>query len=171
MKFLQKVSNAYKKLEIGFISVLFAVAFVIIVLQIFSRFVMGRQFIWTDELSTVLQMVISFLGIGYGIRTKKHIRVDGLYQKFPEPAKRLVNILTNLVFIAVCFVMIDIAMELVRQNWNANFGTFAVSKGKVFLTVPVSYGLAAIYCAIDAVNEVLELFRRKKAFHAESEVK
>jgi len=165
MKILRKAADLYKKLEIFVLSVLFFIAFIVIILEVFSRFVLGRQFTWTDEFSTMLQFVISFLGIGYGIRTKKHIRVDGLYNQFPPTVQHLINIAADIVFIMVSVSMIKAGILICKQNWNARFGTFALYKGRVFAIAPVAYVISILYCVMDIIDEVLMIFHKDTIFN------
>ena len=171
MKFLKKCASIYKAFEIGLMITLFAIAFFIIVLQVISRFVMGQPLPWTDESSTVLQMIITFWGIGYGIRMRKHIRVDGLYNKLPQSARYIVNLFSNIAFIVVCVVCIRISMMLVDQVWNVHFGTFNIDRGKVFLLVPISFAISIVYCAMDVIDDFLRIVHKNPVFRLGMEVK
>ena len=102
---IRKIFNGLGKVEEILLTALFALAFLIILAQAVSRYVFNDPIIWTDEVSVTLQMLIGFLGIGYGIRTKTHIKVDTIYQKFPRKLQLVISFLFSLMFIIAAVII------------------------------------------------------------------
>ncbi len=161
---IRKIFNGLGKVEEILLTALFALAFLIILAQAVSRYVFNDPIIWTDEVSVTLQMLIGFLGIGYGIRTKTHIKVDTIYQKFPRKLQLVISFLFSLMFIIAAVIMVKYGIKYAVTNWNINFGTFKFGKGKTFLALPIGYGLAIAYSILDMTDEVLEFIGRKPVF-------
>lgn len=161
---LKKFARGFKRFEIGFLTALFIVAFLVIALQATSRYVFSAPVIWTDEVSTLLQMLIAFLGIGYGIRTKTHIRIDSISNRFPPVVQQLLSIVFDLLFIALCVVLIQDGWKYAMSVWDVSFGTFALGKGKMFLAVSVGYALALVYTVMDIVDSVRMLMKKDPVF-------
>lgn len=153
-----------EKAEAGFLTLLFAIAFVVIAIQATSRYVFGSPVIWTDEVSTTLQMIIGFFGIGYGIRHKSHIKVDGLFKRLPRPIQHIVSIVINIIFIILSVMLIQYSLRYVMREWNVNFGTFAIGKGKLYLAMPIGFAIAIIYSICDSIDQFCLLINKPTMF-------
>lgn len=162
---LKKFAHGFALFEKWCLTILFMLAFVVIMLQGIFRYFFNSPLIWTDEVSTMLQMLIAFLGIGYGIRTKSHIKVDGLLLMCPKTVQRLLSILFNVIIIVLCVVMIRDGFAYAMREWNVSFGTFAFDRGKAFLAVPIGYGLALIYTVFNLVDDFCRLIHRDPIFN------
>lgn len=164
VKGIKKIVNAFGKFEEWFLTILFILAFLVILLQGVSRYVFNSPIIWTDEVSVTFQMLIGFLGIGYGIRTKTHIKVDTLSQKFPKKVQAVINLVFGVLLILAAVITIQYGIKYAMTNWNINFGTFKFGKGKTFMALPIGYGLGVIYTLLDMVDDVLILMGKEPAF-------
>ena len=166
---IQNLKKYIGKVETFFMTFIFAAAFVIIMLQAVSRYVFNSPIIWTDEISINLQMIMAFVGIAYGIRTKTHIKVDGLYRQFPKKLQMIIAIFFNILFLVVAVTCIKYGWQYAMRNWNINFGTMPFGKGKLLLAVPVGFAAAMFYTVLDMVDEVVQLFGKAPLFEAEKE--
>lgn len=164
---LHKFARGYQKFAEIFITALFVLAFVVVLLQAVSRYVFNKPFIWTDEASTVFQLILAFLGTAYGTRRKSHIRVDGLFKKLPAVLQELITLAFSILLIAICVVFVDKGLQYALRNWTINFGTFAVGNGKALLCVPIGFALTAVYSVMDAVDALLRLCGKQAVFFKE----
>ena len=169
IRVIQNMKKYLGKIQTFFMTFIFAAAFVIIMLQAVSRYVFNSPLIWTDELSINLQMIMAFIGIAYGIRTKTHIKVDGLYRQFPKKVQMIIAILFNVIFIVVAVNCINYGWQYAMRNWNINFGTMPFGKGKLLIAVPVGFGLSIFYTVLDMVDEMAQLFGKCPLFEVEKE--
>ena len=149
--------------------IVFTLAFAVIVLQVVSRYVFNNPIIWTDEFSTMLQMLMAFYGVAYGIRTVNHIALTGLFDRLPEKWKPILTILLNALCIWASFLFIKYSLRVVRQEWQVRFGTFPLGKGKVYLIVPISFGIGIIYYILDCVDRILLICGKEKMFNFRKE--
>lgn len=161
---IKKLARYYTAFETWFLTVLFMGAFVVVAIQSVSRYLFNSPIIWTDEVSTMLQMFMAFLGIGYGIRTKSHIRIDGIFVFLPKNAQRILSLIFDIAFILLCIVLIQDGIKYSMSEWNVSFGTFALDRGKAFLAVPTGYGLALLYSALSCIDSVRELCHKEPWF-------
>ena len=166
---IQNLKKYLGKVETFFLTLIFAAAFVIIMLQAVSRYVFNSPIIWTDELSVNLQMIMAFVGIAYGIRTQTHIKVDGLYRQFPKKAQMVIAIVFNIIFIIVAVNCINYGWQYAMRNWNINFGTMPFGKGKLLIAVPIGFAVAIFYTVLDIVDEIAQLCGKSPLFKVEKE--
>lgn len=162
---IKKAVSVFGKIEEWILTILFIFAFLVILAQGVSRYVFSNPIIWTDEVSVTMQMILGFLGIGYGIRMKTHIKVDTLSQKFPKKVQALINLVFGILFVIAAVITIQHGIKYATMNWNINFGTFKFGKGKTFLALPIGYALGIIYFLLDMVDDVLVLMGKEPAFN------
>ncbi len=67
---------------------LFALLFVVFVIQITARFVFNQPLAWTDEAATILYLWVVLWGAAVVCRDKEHVAFDLLYQKAFAPTRR-----------------------------------------------------------------------------------
>lgn len=67
---------------------LFALLFLVFVIQITARFVFQRPLPWTDEAAVVLYLWAILWGAAFVCREREHVAFDLLYQALPLPARR-----------------------------------------------------------------------------------
>ena len=58
--------------------VLLAIMSVVIVLQVFMRYVMENSLTWSEELARFCFVWLVYIGISYGVKKAKHIRVEAI---------------------------------------------------------------------------------------------
>ncbi len=67
---------------------LFALLFLVFVIQIAARFIFNQPLAWTDEAATMLYLWAVLWGAAVVCRDKEHVAFDLLYQKAMAPTRR-----------------------------------------------------------------------------------
>lgn len=78
-------------------AVLFATMFGAFLVQIVSRYVVGRPVQWSQEVALIFYLWIVFWACAFIVRERDHIVFDIVYQALPEGGKRWIAALTTLV--------------------------------------------------------------------------
>ncbi|MGG0717057.1 TRAP transporter small permease [Robertmurraya massiliosenegalensis] len=94
-----------KHLEEVFMVVFLALIVILMTVQVFMRYVLGNSLSWSDELIRYAFIWFVFLGIGYGIRTQSHLKIDILEIAVPSFKKMLIAIQDIFIFL-FCVYMI-----------------------------------------------------------------
>lgn len=126
---------------------------------VFSRFVIGEQTKWTEELARFLLVWVALLGGAVAFGTKGHLGVDYFVGKFDPEARKLMSIISQLIvlfFAAAIFVygggrvVVDaLAMEQMTPalGWKM---------GYVYLALPIA-GIFMVLYTIENLVETLIL--------------
>ena len=124
---------------------------------VFSRYVLGTQSRWTDELATALMIWVALLGAALAFGEKSHLGVDYFVKKLSPQAQTLADIVVHLLVIAfVVAVMLHGGYILVSKTLSAGqvLPALGWKKGYVYLAVPIS-GLFILIYAIEAILECI----------------
>lgn len=135
---------------------------VIMVAVIFLQVVM-RQFnsslSWSEELARYSFIWLVYIGISYGVKKDRHIKVDVLLLALKNKGKIILTIIANLLFIAFAIFVIrygyDIAMQLLSfgQKSPAN----QIPMGLIYLATPIGMGLTLIRLIQNLVKHIKAL--------------
>lgn len=97
--------------------------------QIISRYLLKYPLVWSEELSLLLMVWITFLGSVLVLERHEHIGIDLLVEKVPQTAKRAVQIVGfGLVFLFNCvltyggFVMVNKTIDSITPGLKVSVG-------------------------------------------------
>jgi TRAP-type C4-dicarboxylate transport system permease small subunit len=122
---------------------------------VFSRYFLGEQTRWTEELARVLLIWIALLGAAVAFSLKAHLGVDFFVGLMPPAPRRLMRIVVHLIVIAFTLsVMVWGGIRLVAETFRLEQMMMALpfAKGFVYLAVPIS-GLFIILFTVEMLIE------------------
>lgn len=128
-----------------------------VVWGVFSRYVMGGQTKWTEELARFLLIWVALLGGAVAFSTKGHLGIDGFTEKFHPDVKKLMAVFAHLVvlFFAVAVFLYGgshvVANALAMDQTTPALGW---KMGYVYLALPIS-GLFMVLYTIENLVETL----------------
>ncbi|MFD1032550.1 TRAP transporter small permease [Metaplanococcus flavidus] len=134
----------------------------IMVAVIFMQVVMRQldnSLSWTEELARYCFIWLVYIGISYGVKKDRHIKVDVLLLMLKNKGKIILTIIANLLFIAFAIFVIrygfDIAMQLLSfgQKSPAN----QIPMGLIYLATPIGMGLTLIRLIQNLVKHIKAL--------------
>jgi TRAP-type C4-dicarboxylate transport system permease small subunit len=70
-------------------------------LQVFNRFVLGLPLSWSEEFQKFGHIWMVFLAIPVAYRRGSHIGMDMIFQLLPAPARRVIAVLIELMWLAM----------------------------------------------------------------------
>ncbi|GAB6194319.1 TRAP transporter small permease [Desulfocastanea catecholica] len=99
--------------------IFFSAMLIALTISVLTRYVFQRPLSWSDELSTYLFIVMTFLGASASIKVELELKVDVLYERFPRWRTGLdvilhsVRLLVSVFFIVYGFfyVQVEITMD------------------------------------------------------------
>ncbi|MDY7224709.1 TRAP transporter small permease [Halalkalibacterium halodurans] len=151
-----------------FLLVFSSVMVVVIALQVFMRYVIGSSLPWSEELARYCFIWLVYLGISYGVKKQRHIKVDVVLLFLKDKGQIMVNIFANLLFLVFAFYVIFYGGRIVSQllQWGQSSPALHVPMGWVYAATPIGMGLTAIRIIQQLVKQIMTILGR-----AEFEVK
>ena len=150
MSAFEHILNKINRFLEWFLMIIFTLLVLDVLFQVFSRYVLGTSFTWTEEFARFSLIWMTILGAAYLNAKKEHLSMDFLYQKFSEPNKRKISILIEVcISLFALFVMVIGGFNLVYTTLHLEqlSGTLRIPLGYVYAIMPFS-GLLIICFSI-----------------------
>ena len=126
-----------------------------VVWGVFTRYVMGEQAKWTEELARFLLVWVSLLGAAVAFGSKAHLGVDYFVGKFDSEVRKMMTVFTHLVvlFFAIAIFVWGggrvVADALAMDQMTPALG---VKMGYVYLALPI----AGVFMVLFTVENLIE---------------
>ncbi|UMB61852.1 TRAP transporter small permease [Lutibacter sp. A80] len=127
---------------------IFALLVLDVLFQVFSRYILGTSFSWTEEFARFSLIWLTILGAAYLNGKREHLSMDFLYQKLSLSNKRKVSILIELlIFLFALIVMVIGGFNLVYTTLHLEqlSGTLRIPLGYIYAIMPFSGVLIMCY--------------------------
>ncbi|MBX3608294.1 MAG: TRAP transporter small permease subunit [Hydrogenophaga sp.] len=76
--------------------------------------------VWAQELEWHLLAALILFGMGYALQRGDNVRVDIFYARYSPGVRRVVDIVSALLLIAIALAFIHLSLRYVGQAWSIN---------------------------------------------------
>lgn len=142
----------YNHLEEVILVLFFAIMVFVIFLQVVMRYGFNNSLSWSEEVGRFTFEWLTWIGISIGAREGQHIKITLLTDKFPFRVAQMVNILSELIIIAICLLTLYYGIEISRLFAGSNFTTMKISLAWGYASVIVGCGLMTLRSLASLVN-------------------
>ena len=150
---MMKFKAAITKL-LGVISaILFAVLVAVTVWQVFSRQVLNSPSTWSEELSKLLFVWLSFIGSAFLFGERGHIAVDFIARKLPAGAQRTLQVIVQVLIVLFALLgMVWGGYLAASIAWNQHLTALPLTIGWVYVVIPIAGIFIAVFSIIDLIS-------------------
>jgi TRAP-type C4-dicarboxylate transport system permease small subunit len=155
--FLSAIRGAVDRVIRWIIIVLMLFMTVTVSLQIVFRYVLNIPLGWSEEVARFSFVWVSFFGASALMRVREHINVTVFVDNFPPRLRAAAVFVANLCgLICVYFFLIG-GIALTTNEWAQLAPAMQIPMGWVYLVIPVSAGLMAIWMVIHTIEAAVQL--------------
>jgi len=125
---------------------------------VISRYILGAQTQWTEELANILLMWVSLLGASVVFGVKGHLGVDYFVGKLDVEARKIIDVVVFLLIITFAgVVMVYGGSVLVKETLEAEQVSPALNLkwGYNYMSVPISGVFILLFC-FEGIMEVIK---------------
>lgn len=159
---LQKLEEILLKVEKTVFSLIMFMMLAILACHVTMRYLFNSPLIWTDEVTTMLQGTIAFLGIGYCFHRKQHTELSLLYDKVPRPVQWIFDIITNSIMLFCLYHLVRTGFQY-AANQNIAFGTISwMKKSYFYIFIPIGFLIAMAYVMVRLLRTFQSISRTVK---------
>lgn len=135
---------------------------VIVLLQVFYRYVINSSLAWPEELSIVLFIWMGFLGASILAKDWEHVSITLVIDVFSNRTRLMILIAIKIICIVFLLVLCYFGFILVNGSFHAILTSVGISSKWGKLAIPVSALLMTIFI-LDSVTEDMSRFFRSGA--------
>lgn len=130
---------------------------VLLIANVFAR-TFFQSIYFAEEVSKFLVMLITFVGVSYGVRKARHIRMGAFLDSMPPRMEKGFIIFISLISAVTMAVMAWFSMAYLLNAMNMAHMTPAlrVPKWTFYIIVPVGFGLASIQYIRTILKNLIE---------------
>lgn len=139
-----------------FLVTIFALLVLDVLFQVFSRYILGTSFTWTEEFARFSLIWMTILGAAYLNAKREHLSMDFLYEKLSEANKKKASILIEVfIFLFALIIMVVGGGNLVYTTLHLEqlSGTLRIPLGYVYSIMPIS-GLLIMCFSIYHISNI-----------------
>ncbi len=126
--------------------IMLATCLTLIFIGVVMRLVFTSGIPWQEELSRILYVLVVYVGASYGMKSEDHIRITFIRDMLPPLGRKIMEIITDLIWVAFNVIIIVISFQLYPklQRFIGESAILEIPLHYIFLTVPIGCGLVTI---------------------------
>lgn len=145
-------------LEMSICIILMSAMTLLVFVQVIMRYVFQNSLSWSEELARYLFIWLIYIGISYGCKIMKHIKIDAGLKLFPKKMRPLIVVLGDLLVLGFAIYIVITGYELILMQVRLH-------KVSPALQLPLQYVNAAPVAgfALAAVRQIQTIIYRIKS--------
>lgn len=117
LKILLKILKVLdEKLEFYVGIFLMSLMTIIIFIQVIMRYVMRNSLVWSEELARYLFIWLIYIGISYGAKIMKHIKIEAALGLFQKKVRPIIVIIGEVLFLGFSLFIVYTGFILVQRQ-------------------------------------------------------
>ncbi|RFF29137.1 TRAP transporter small permease [Wenzhouxiangella sediminis] len=88
---------------------------IVSVINVISRNTIGSSLQFATDVTQLLLVIVTFMGIGIGARNARHIRVSAIHDLLPEPAQKVLLVIVGFGTSALLFLLADYGWDYAQS--------------------------------------------------------
>jgi len=138
---------------------LFLVAMIVIVImQIFFRYVLNDSLIWTEELAKTLMVWTAFLVAPWAYRVGANVRIGFLIDEFPKKFQEMMRLMLNLLIIWIVVIFFYESFGFWQRGLTVRADSLPIQVAWFYSIVPVAFMLLLLTGIEMILRNILSLF-------------
>lgn len=125
-----------------------AVMVVLVIGNVFCRYVLNFSLVWAEEVSQYLMVWVAFLGAGLALRQGRHVAVEMLQEQLPSGARR--GLRWGLLAAVLAFLVATTVLGCMFAWFARDMETPVLN-----ISMAIPYAAVPIGCALLAIHLVL----------------
>ena len=113
-------------LEMYICIVLLSLFAVILFIQVIARYVFNNSLSWSEELARYLFIWLVFIGISYGAKQMKHLRIDVFLNIFPKKIRPYIMVLSEIIVLVFEGIVFYSAVTTVSKYMKIHMASPAI---------------------------------------------
>ena len=106
--------------------ILLSIFTTILFIQVIMRYVFNNSLSWSEELARYLFIWLVFIGISFGAKQMKHLKIDAFLNLVPKKGRPYVVILADVIVLVFSFIVVYAAYITVGKYYGLGTASPAI---------------------------------------------
>jgi TRAP-type mannitol/chloroaromatic compound transport system permease small subunit len=143
------------------------ITILILVFEVIMRFVFNSPTFWGYNMSYMVGGASMALGAAYALKKRAHVRVDVIYDKFPEKGQAITDIVVSLILFFPLFIIgLVEGIEFAALSWERQEQVMSGGYWKPYIYpfktfVPIAFALLLLQGIADFIRNIYKLRGRE----------
>jgi len=142
---MEKASGSKPGLKEYYALILVMASFGVLIAEVFLRYVAGSSMEWTDEISRLLLVWMTFTGVGLVILEQKEIFAQVFSQRFSPQAKKNWALFLDLLVLAFNIFLVVFGLQMTHFSWDIKTESLELPFSYFYVSIPLGAALAVYY--------------------------
>ncbi len=118
--------------------------------NVVGRYVFAKPFVWGEEVMQFMNVWSVMLGAAVITCNGAHLRMDAFYNRASRGVRRVLDILTNLLAIAVYLYVIYQSLQMIRMLASTGQRSVIarIPMNLMYAVIPLGFGFGALFLAL-----------------------
>lgn len=134
--------------------------FVLILCGIVRRYFLNSPIKWVEEVTNLLLIWCGYLAICHSAANDSHVRIDLLTMKMPKAVKNIWNAVLMIIASVTFYLLLGPSIDAIQ--YQITTPALNLSLKVLFTIMPISCGLIMLHSLFNALDLILELFKREE---------
>ena len=123
-------------------------------LQVVSRYALDAAFPWTEELTRIVLIYLTFIGSIVAFQRREHLKIEIIVHALPQGARRWLQVIVDLASMLVLGVVVWQGAPLLHRFWPMLSAALNWPTTIFYFPVVLCCFVMIIYTALDVVAAI-----------------
>jgi len=153
---VEKFINLLERGKTVFITILLFSLLIVVFLQIFTRFVLLKPLMWTEEVARFCFIWLIFMGASINVRKRAHFALDLFSSKLSPRSRIYLSFLIQILVGIFAFSLLILGWIFFKVGINRISPTIDISMAYIYAAIP----LAGIFMLIYIIESIYKEIKR-----------
>lgn len=158
MKFFHKVCRIIFKALEWFAMICMVVLTCIVFTDVVLRYIFKQGFSWTQEISTLMLVWFSLIGMGIGVLEKIHINIEMFTMKLPKKALSVLESVNYLLIAVFGGLMVYYGVLIMHMTKMSTMPATKLPSSVLYIILPLSGILVLLNAVLVAAKQDQKIF-------------
>lgn len=156
MSIMKKIDNIICKVEEFTISTSIILMATILIGNVIARRIFQNSWTWAEEVGQLLVVIVTFMGIGYGVRKGQHVNMTAILDLAPKKAKKFMVIFIAFISMLTMFTFAYLSYRYTLTVVSRGRVTPALEMPRYITTMllPIGFSLGGLQYLINLILNI-----------------
>lgn len=142
----------------------FVLIMVMVLYQIFMRYIFSIGAPWVEEVSRMLYVYLSFLGGAICLRDRQLIVIETIPELLPVKVRTVLNVVSEIFCFCVILMLFRGTIKMTSITWGSPLATVTwIDNGWMYVAGVMSFGYMILVKVVDWLSRLLGIGAHKVA--------